>query len=304
MARFTPLGVVVLGLVALALAGCGARSEPTGEIPAAYPVTVEGAGDAPTTIEAKPQRIVALDAGSAELVAVIGARDRLVGAPAGVRLGGGKPPAVVIEDTGHVDIDEIVRLKPDLIIATPDTDPVDLAQAERRTGAPVYVQPARSVEAVEHAAIELGFLVGEPAKGRQLAGTLQRQSAEIAERLKDADVVTAFVDRGFFITVSDQSLLGSLIKDAKGKNIARGYDGLGPFPLARLRRADPDVYLATSDSGVTLVDLRRDPKTKRLSAVKSGRVVILPTELVTQPGPNVTKGLEAVAVALHPDAFR
>ena len=84
----------------LALAGCGTRSEPTGELAPSYPVTVDGAGDAPTTLESEPKRIVALDAGSAELITAIGAGDRLVGAPAGVRVEGGKQPAVVIEDTG------------------------------------------------------------------------------------------------------------------------------------------------------------------------------------------------------------
>jgi len=286
------------------LAGCGAREEPTGAIAQTYPVTVNGAGDAPTTLRARPERIVALDAGSAELLAKIGARDRLVGVPDGARIGAGKRPAVVIGRTGQVDLDEIVRLKPDLIVATPDTDPVDVAQAERRTGATVYLQPSRSITAVEQAAIELGFLVGEAARGRQLAGALEQQAAAVEERLKGAHIESAFVDRGFFITVSNRSLLGSLIRDAHGKNIAQYYDGLGPYPLARLRRANPDVYLATSDSGVTLHDLRRDPKTKGLKAVKSGRVVILPTELVTQPGPSVAKGLEAVAVALHPDAFK
>ena len=304
MGRSTPLVALGIVLVAVVLAGCGTRSEPTGELAPSYPVTVDGAGDAPTTLESEPKRIVALDAGSAELITAIGAGGRLVGAPAGVRVEGGKQPAVVIEDTGHVDIDKIVQLKPDLIVATPDTDSVDLAQTVRRTQAPVYLQPSRSIAAVEQAAIELGFLVGEPAKGRQLAGTLQKQKAEIEQRLGDAGIETVFVDRGFFITVPDQSLLGSLIRDARGKNIAREYEGLGPYPLARLRRANPDVYLATSDSGVTLRDLRRDPRTKDLKAVKSGRVVILPTNLVTRPGPNVTKGLEAVAVALHPDAFR
>ena len=84
------------GAIALSVAACGARSEPTGELAPAYPVTAPGAGETPTTLSAQPQRIVALDPGSAELVAALGARDQLVGAPAGVRLGEGERPAVVL----------------------------------------------------------------------------------------------------------------------------------------------------------------------------------------------------------------
>jgi iron complex transport system substrate-binding protein len=290
--------------VALVLAGCGAPSEPTGEIPPSYPVTVAGAGEAPTSVAAEPRRIVALDAGSAELVAALGARDKLVGAPDGVRLGEGKRPAVVVKDTGQIDVDEIVRLKPDLVVATPDTDPVDLAQIERRARTPIYLQPSRTIEAVQQAAIELGFLLGHPAEGRRLAGSLQEETAAVLQRLEGADPKTVFVDTGFFITISDRSLLGDLLEKAKATNIAKDYAGLGPFPAARLRRANPDVYLATSDSDVTLAALRQDPKTKNLTAVERGSVAEIPVDLVTHAGPNVAKGLEAVAVAIHPDAFR
>src|SRR3990170_8654792 len=63
----TILTALVLGAVAALGAACGERSEPTGELVAPYPVTVQGAGETPTQLAAAPQRIVALDAGSAEL---------------------------------------------------------------------------------------------------------------------------------------------------------------------------------------------------------------------------------------------
>ena len=184
MLRSSLIRAAALVAIALSVAACGARSEPTGELAPAYPVTAPGAGETPTTLSAQPQRIVALDPGSAELVAALGARDQLVGAPPASVSVKEERPAVVLKDTGQIDVDEIVRLKPDLVVATPDTDPVDLAQIERRTRAPVYLQPSRTIEAVEQAAIELGFLLGHPAEGRRLAGSLQEQAAEVMQRLE------------------------------------------------------------------------------------------------------------------------
>jgi ABC-type Fe3+-hydroxamate transport system substrate-binding protein len=37
--------------------------------------------------------------------------------------------------------------------------------------------------------------------------------------------------------------------------------------------------------------------------VRKERVVIVPANLVTRAGPRVAQGLEAIARALHPDAF-
>lgn len=291
-------------LAAIAASGCSQRAEPLGELPAPYPVTVAGAADGPVELAARPERVVALDPGAAELVAALGAGDQLVGAPAGVTVERPEPPAQVVSPTGRIDVDAVVALEPDLVIATAESDRVDVAQVERRTDAPLYVQPARSVEDVWRAISELGFLVGEPAEARRLLAALRRAVAETERRLEGTEPVTAFVDRGFRITISDDSLLGDLIRRAGGVSVAGDGAGLGPFPAARLRAADPDVYLVTSDSDVTLESLRRDPETRGLAAVREGRFAVLPTELVLRAGPRVAEALEAVALALHPDAFR
>jgi iron complex transport system substrate-binding protein len=302
--RSASLLIATIVLVGLLSAGCGQRSEPTGELEQPYPVTVQGADDQPVTVDALPERIVALDAGSAELLDALGAGERLVGAPAGVRLPDRRKVAEVVKANGQIDVARVAKLKPDLIVAAADTDPVDIAQAERRTNATVYVQPSRSVEDVERAVLELGFLIGRPVDARQLAGSIEQSLAETESRLEGVEPVSTFVDQGFFVTASNRSLLGDLVERAHGTNVAGDYAGLGPFPVAQLRRADPDVYLATSDSDVTLATLEKDPQTRKLRAVVDGRVVVVPTDLVTRAGPRIAQALETVAAALHPDAFQ
>jgi iron complex transport system substrate-binding protein len=188
-------------------------------------------------------------------------------------------------------------------VATPNMDELDVARAGREAGAAVYVQPSNSILNVEEGTIDLGFLVGEPARARQLVGKIERQVAEVGDRLTDAAPVSVFVDTGFFITVSDRSLLGDLVKRAKGASVAGTSPGPGPYPLADLRDANPQFFLTTSDSDTTLESLRANPVTADLAAVRKKRVVIVPADLVTRAGPRVAQGLEAIARALHPDAF-
>jgi iron complex transport system substrate-binding protein len=288
-------------LVALLAAGCGERHEPLGELEVEYPVTVRGGGDEPTVAAAPPERIVALASDGAEILARIGARSRLVGVPAGVR---GVPRAAeVASPSGQVDVAEVALLEPDLLVATRTTDPVDVALAEQRTEADLYVQPSDSVNDAERAIVELGFLAGEPAAARRLAGRLEDRVATIQRRLAGQPVTSAFVDTGFFVTVPARSLLGDLVRRAGGRSVGGPTPGFEPFDLEELARLDPDVYLTTSDSGVTLRRLRSDPETRGLTAVREGRFVVLDTGLVTSAGPRVAEALEEVARALHPDAF-
>ena len=296
---------------AAAIAGvtaCGQRAEPLGELQQPYPVTVQGAGDAPTVLESKPERIVALDPGSAELVIALGAGDRLVGIPAGIEQGDRPrqaPPSAkqVVSENLRIRVDEIIELEPDLLIATPATDQLDVGRLETETGAPLYVQPSASIDDVLRATLQLGFILGEPVEARTVASRIRSEVAAVEQRIADSPVVTTFVDTGLFVTVPLRSLLGDLVVRARGESVAGENPGGEPFPLNRLSRLDPEVYLATSNSRVTLRSLRADPRTADLTAVENGNFRILPSDLVQRAGPYVAQALERVARALHPNAF-
>ena len=275
--------------VALLGTGCGERAEPVGGIAQSYPVSVHGAGDRPTVLKARPERIVVLDPGAAETLLAIGAGGRLVGVPVGLATGAARRAAEVVRATGQINVDEVISLEPDLIVATPSIDELDLARAGRESGAAVYVQPDTSILNVVQGTIDIGFLVGEAPRARRLAAVAP---------------VKVFVDTGFFITGPERSLLGDLVRKAKGESVAGPTPGPGPFPLADLARLNPAVYLATSDAGVTLAALRENPNLRAIKAVRKRRLKTVPADLVTRAGPRVAEGLEAVARALHPDAFR
>jgi iron complex transport system substrate-binding protein len=197
-----------------------------------------------------------------------------------------------------------VRLKPDLIVATSAIDELDLARAQRESGAAVYVQPDNSILNVEQGTIDLGFLTGEAARARQLVAKIEVQVARVEDRMTEVAPVSVFVDTGFFITVPERSLLGDLVRIAKGKSIAGASPGQGAFPIKDIVKANPDVYLATSDARVTLASLRDQGGLRTIKAVRSHRVEVVPVDLVTRPGARIGQGLMAVAKALHPDAFR
>jgi len=302
LTRFAPTCLLVA--VALLGTGCGERAEPVGGIAQSYPVSVHGAGDRPTVLKARPERIVVLDPGAAETLLAIGAGGRLVGVPVGLATGAARRAAEVVRATGQIKVDEIISLEPDLIVATPSIDELDLARAGRESGAAVYIQPDTSILNVEQGTIDIGFLVGEASRARRLVGQIKRKAEDIERRLAAVAPVKVFVDTGFFITVPERSLLGDLVRKAKGESVAGPTPGPGPFPLADLASLNPAVYLATSDAGVTLAALRENPNLRAIKAVRKRRLKTVPADLVTRAGPRVAEGLEAVARALHPDAFR
>lgn len=290
------------GLRVVALAGaaaavlfagtaCGARSEPTGELTVKYPLTVRGAGQQPLTLDRRPGRVAVVTRGAARIMTRLGADVRLAG------------PSKTLDSSGRIRIRRLQHEHPDLIVASPFTDAVNLAQARRATPAPVYFAPESSIRDIERAAAELGLILNVPLRARVIVGEIERRRRSVADRLRGVRPVRVFIDTGFFTTVSSHSLIGDLVREANGVNIAGRNPEAAPFQVRRLRQIDPDVYLATSDSGTTLRSLRSDPRTRHLKAVKEGRVAVVPTHLV-EPGPSIGQGLVAIARDLHPDAFR
>jgi iron complex transport system substrate-binding protein len=196
-----------------------------------------------------------------------------------------------------------VSLEPDLVLATLEDDSVAVAQVERRSGARLYVQPSATVDDIVRAVLELGFMLDRPAEARVLAGSIRSDVAEVERRIADAPPKDVFVDTGLFVTIRERSIFGDLLRRAKATNVAPD-PGQGPITAEELAARDPDVYIATSDSGVTLESLQRSPETRDLRAVRNGNVVFLPVDLVAEPGPDVAEALQTIAVAIHPDAFR
>jgi iron complex transport system substrate-binding protein len=69
---------------------------------------------------------------------------------------------------------------------------------------------------------------------------------------------------------------------------------------------DPEVILlASMKSRDPLVKQRKWwERWKGISAVKEGRVHVLNSDLIHRPSPRIVDGLEEVARAIHPEAFK
>jgi len=279
------------GAAALLLAGtaCGERQEPTGPLVQLYPVTVQGAGDSPTAVRSIPHRIVPLGSGPRTTLRALGLERR----------------TVTVNDSlvGLPLVDQIRRARPDLIVASTDADPLDLARARAATHAAVYVEPDTSLDDVEHAIGQIGLLTGAPVAARRVTASIVRARERVAARLSGEPVVSAFVDLGNFTTVPDRSLIGDLLAKAHGKSVAGPSPEQGPFPLGRLVKLNPQVYIALAGTGTTLARLRADPATVRLQAVRKGRFAVIPGREVA-PGPEVGIALTRIAHILHANAFR
>jgi iron complex transport system substrate-binding protein len=279
-------------LLILTTAACGERAEPISGKVSLYPVAVTDAGGRPVRLRERPLRILPLTPAAARTLAALGVRGRIVTASERPSAQGSVPSTRTIK-----------RVRPDLIVASPRSDSRSLARATGATGAVAYTTRDDSLREVERSISQLGLLVGRPLAARRIVASLEARRRTVERAVATRRRARVFFDMGVFVTVSSRSLIGDLIGIAGGENVAGSRPEPGPFDLNQLLRLDPDVYVATLESGTSLRDLRKNRKTRRLSAVRTSRFGVVPARLL-QPGPRVGEGLLALARLLHPDAFR
>ncbi|MHB1323314.1 MAG: ABC transporter substrate-binding protein [Coriobacteriia bacterium] len=288
-----------------ALTGCGGAAEQPEEaaqIEAAFPATVTDDAGREVTIDARPERIVSLAPANTEIVAALGALDRLVGVTSYCDY-----PAEVtgIEKVGDFmtpNLEAITALDPDLVLVTTGVQAEIIEQLEALGAAVVAVDP-QTVDALFQSIRTAGAAIGETPAAEELVASMEADLADIDEKVGGVPV-RCFLEiaQEPLFTVGGGTLLNELIEYAGGENVVT-EEGYVPYSVEQLLAADPAVYLATKGSMSDPADITGRPGYENLAAVSGGAVFLLDDNLVSRPGPRVVEGIRQIAEALHPDAF-
>ena len=282
-------------------------------------------------------RIVSLLPSGTEWVYALGFEDSLAGVtfecdfPAGVRTRHpvvvhglpteGLPPGEIDamvrarveagEPLYTLDTDALARIAPDVVV-TQDLCRVcalpadDVASAIDLVGCPsqlVTLDPHRLGDVLD-GAVALAAAVGVEDSGRRLRGELSARLDRVAGRLRGLlpprVLVLEWTDPPFLAGhwVPDMVAAAggeAVLADPGGRSVTTTWPALGGL--------DPDVVVvapcgfgldAAMQHGRAVLD--RLPDAAAVWAVDAGA-------LVTRPGPRTVDGVEALAYALHPEAF-
>jgi len=273
----------------------------------AFPVTLTDDEGTAVTITEEPQRIVSLQPATTEILFAVGAGDRVVGKVEDIFP---HPPEAddlpVVATFLGVDIEKVVGLQPDLVIAGGNNGnpPEDIAKL-RSLDIPVLVVYPATVDGVL-ANIELiGAAVGEETEAGTLAEDLQADIDVIAAAADDLRRPRTFYEIDATSDIygpADESFLAEMIDLAGGSPITSGSTEFIPIPLEVLITADPEVIvLGDAAYGVTAEIVAARAGWVVLTAVKEDAIRPANDVIITRPGPRIAEGLADLAKAIHPD---
>jgi len=250
--------------------------------------------------EGPARRVVALSPHLTEMMYAIGAGALLVGVARGSDFPAAAAGLPGIGDASGLDFERILYVRPDLVLAWGSGNrPVDIARL-RALGLRVLVLEARRLEDIPRHLRTLGALTGlnDPAQAlaRDFEQRLRALRVRYAGRIGPR-VLFEIWHRPLF-TVNGEHIVSRVLELCGARNIFSGLPRLaGEVSLEQVLVLNPDAIVIGSeadDAGV-----QNWLKFSYLQAVRSGRVLRVPADLITRQTPRIIEAAERLCAGLY-----
>lgn len=303
-------GITIVLLIAVA-PGCTSKVKRQEEVKLTkdFPVTISDDAGRKVTIEKEPRRIVSLAPSNTEILFVLGLDNQVVG----VDDYSDYPPAAKEKEKiggfSTPNIEKIVSLKPDLVLATGGVQKSAVSRLEE-LNVNVFILDSKTVVDAIEAVRKVGVITQKASQAEKVSKQMEKVVEQVkskTKKLKNEEKPKVFYElyKEPLMSAGAGTFIDDMIRLCGGKNIAAAAQGEYPqFSVETLLKEDPDVYLAASGSMSNPGEIRSRPGFENLKVVKEGRVFIIEENLVNRPGPRIVIGLKKIAEAIHPEAFK
>jgi iron complex transport system substrate-binding protein len=253
-------------------------------------------------LAAPARRVVSLAPHLTELMYAAGAGASMVGAlqysdypPAARRL-----PRVGSE--AQIDLEALVALRPDLVVAWPNSGSAAAVERIAALGIPVFRSEPRELEDIARTLETLGKLAATEAAAGTAARAFRARAARIERTYAKRPQVRVFyqVWNRPLITVNGDHVISKAMRLCGGENVMAGLPALAPeIDRELVLRADPEAILASGAGGerpAWLDDWREFPA---LAAVRGGNLYAIRPDLLQRHTPRLLDGAEALCRILE-----
>lgn len=252
------------------------------------------------------QRIVSLAPNITEILFALGLGDRLIGVTQHCNY-----PAEALSKTrvgSYIDlnIEKILSLKPDLVIATADGNEKGSVERLAGFGIPVLVTNPKNLNQVYETIESIGRVTQQAQGAEDLVRSLKKRADRVIAACSGLPHPRVFlqINENPLITVGKDTFHNSLIHLAGGVNLSSQEAIKYPkYSLEQVLRLNPEVILITSMERGAGAERKKErwQQWKQLPAVRNGRIQLLNSDLLDRPSPRLIDGLEALARAIHPE---
>jgi iron complex transport system substrate-binding protein len=299
--------------IVLVLSACAPAATPVPTATSDPAITLTDGLGRQVILAAPAQKIISLAPSNTEILYAIGAggamigRDDLSDYPEEAK----NLPSVG-GNMGSYNLEEIAKLQPDLVLASELNTPEQIKSLEDLKITVFVLTNPTKFEGLYQNLETTGILTGHQSEAAKLSADLQARQKAVTDALAGiSDRPKVFYeldasDPAKPYTVGPNTFIDILISMAGGANIGANLKGDYPqISQEELLSQDPDIILLGDAAyGTTPEQVATRPGWSVIKAVKANQVFAVDDNLVSRPGPRLIDGLESLAKAIHPEAFK
>ncbi len=263
-------------------------------------------------IHKQPETIVSLAPSNTEILFELGLGDKVIAVSEYCNYPLEAQNKIKIGGFSTVNIEKVVSLKPDLILATGRIQETIVEELER-LGLTVIALAARNIEDVFENIRLVAKATGQLETAKGLISKLGQRIKTVADKTKDLPDnqkprVFYEVEYEPLMTAGPGTFIDDLIHLSGGVNIAS--DSAVKYPVYNLEiliERNPEVIIISFWHGSIAVSVEGVKSRKRwqiIDAVKNNQVYGINADIVSRSGPRIVDALEEIARFIHPELFK
>jgi len=252
-------------------------------------------------------RVVSLAPNLTEIVYAVGAGDRLVGNTEYCDYPAAAKTVAKVGDTLHPSAERIIALRPQLVLVSTASQLEAFAKQLTEQKISVYVTNPENLEGIFRSIETVGVLLGAEQKANQLVADLKRRADVVETAIKATKPLTVFyqVAGEPLYTIGRDAYLTDLVRRAGGSSVTADLPGAFPrYSDEAALAARPEAIILPTGGTMGSANSTVAAPLKHSPAVLNNRVIKINDDHLSRPGPRLVDGLEEMARALHPEAFR
>ena len=273
--------------------------------PASAEIVVTDASGAGIKLAAPARRIVSLAPHITELLFAAGAGSLLVG---NVDYGDYPPAAKALPRVGdysRLDLEAIVVLKPDLVMAWESGNSPASVSRLRAMGLTVHLSEPHRIEDIAGDLERIGKLAGTEVTANAAATAFRRRYADLAARYSQRPPVEVFYQiwQQPLMTINGKQIISDAIRLCGGRNVFSQLPGLAPtVTVEAVIAANPEAIVASGADSSRPEWLDDWKRWSTLTAVTRNNLYFVPPDLIQRHTPRFLDGAEKLC--LHLEAAR
>jgi iron complex transport system substrate-binding protein len=237
----------------------------------------------------------------------VGAGDRLVGRTSYCDYPPEAKAVAEIGDTLHPSLERIIALKPQVVLISTSSQLEVFTQQLQNQNIAVFVTDPHDLEGVFRSIQEVGEMLGEKDQADQLVTKLRERTTAVEQAVKGKQPVRVFyqVSAEPLYTAGHDAFVTDLMRRAGAASVTANVPGAWPkYSNESALAARPEAIILPTGGSMGSVNSDVTEALRQSPAALHGRVYKINDDYLTRPGPRAIDGLEAMARALHPDAFK